>query len=272
MADYAGSNDRRAYALTCIDMFSKYAWVVPITRKRAETVLAAIEPILREHTPKLLHSDNGGEFVNAQMEVLLDELNIKHVKGFPYKPSTQGAIERFNRTFKGMIAQHMSTHNTRRWITVCADLVTNYNNTLHTTIKTTPAKLFAGERVGTARKNIKAGAAKMLATTTKTRGVSTNMATIGSYVRINLIKADGAQRELDLKGFRKAFGRNCTNNVYLVESVIPKSNSRDEYLLSESYIWEQGRTGAGKFVHGDKQLLNQVFYASELLVVPKPTI
>jgi len=272
LQEYAGSNNRHNYVLTCIDCFSKRAWAISITQKKASNILKAIEPILREHTPKLLQSDNGSEFVNAEMEVLLTELNIKHVKSLPYKPSTNGQIERFNRTIKGMIMQHMATHNTRNYIRVLDQLITNYNNTYHTTIKAKPIDVFTGARLGRTRRELKKTADKEVAILVKTRGVSVTPAKIGDYVRINLIKANALHRERELKKFRKHFQQNYTDTVYFVEAVIPKNNSDDEYLLSESYIWQQGRTGAGKYIHGDKQLLNQIFWASELLVVPKPSI
>jgi len=65
MTTWAGSNNSRRYAVSIIDCFSKYAWLLPITQKKAKKVLEALGPFLKKHTPKVLQSDNGGEFTNA---------------------------------------------------------------------------------------------------------------------------------------------------------------------------------------------------------------
>jgi len=107
MSEWAKSNNRRKYVVSIIDCFSKYAWLLPITQKKTEKVLEVIGPVLKEHTPKVLQSDNGGEFTNACMKDLLENLHIKHITSLPYKPSSNGQVERFNRIIKGMIMQCM---------------------------------------------------------------------------------------------------------------------------------------------------------------------
>jgi len=128
-----------------IDCFSKYAWLLPITQKKAEKVLEVLCPFLKEHTPKVLQSDNGGKFTNAQMKELLEDLHIKHITSLPYKPSSNGQVERFNRMIKSMIMQYMAASNSRRYLDVLPKIVDNYNNTYHTTIKSTPPLQLSGQ-------------------------------------------------------------------------------------------------------------------------------
>ena len=49
--------------------------------------------------------------------------------------------ERFNRTKKNLINKFMTEYNTVRWVDVLDDLTYNYNNTIHSTLKTTPASI-----------------------------------------------------------------------------------------------------------------------------------
>jgi len=72
MSKWAVSNNSRRYAVSIIDCFSKYAWLLPITQKKTEKVLEVLRPFLKENTPKVLQSDNGGEFTNVRMKELLD--------------------------------------------------------------------------------------------------------------------------------------------------------------------------------------------------------
>jgi len=54
-----------------------------------------LEPTLRQYSPKILQTDNGGEFTSVAALELYKELGIKHLSSFPYKPSTNGMIEHF---------------------------------------------------------------------------------------------------------------------------------------------------------------------------------
>jgi transposase InsO family protein len=182
LSEWAGSNNSRRYPVSIIDCFSKYAWLLPITQKKAKKVLEVLGPFLKEHTPKVLQSDKGGEFTNTKLKELLDDLHIKHVTSLPYKPSSNGQVEHFNQTIKGMIMQYQAANNSLRYLNVLPKILKNYNTTYHTTIKSTPAEVWAGDHIGCARKNIKANVDKMLATKVKTKGVSTQVPKTGDYV------------------------------------------------------------------------------------------
>jgi transposase InsO family protein len=54
------------------------------------------------HRPRLL-SDNGPCYVSGQLKDYLKEREIKHIRGRPYHPMTQGKIERFHRSLKNVI-------------------------------------------------------------------------------------------------------------------------------------------------------------------------
>jgi len=125
MSKWAGSNNSRRYAVSIIDCFSKYAWLLLIIQKKTEKVLEVLGPFLKEHAPKVLQSDNGGEFTNTHMKELLENLHIKHITSLPYKPNSNGQVERFNRTIKGMIVQYMAASNLCRYLDVLPKIVEN---------------------------------------------------------------------------------------------------------------------------------------------------
>jgi putative transposase len=52
--------------------------------------------------PRLL-SDNGSSYIAGDLAEWLDARNIKHLRGAPYHPMTQGKIERWHRTLKNRI-------------------------------------------------------------------------------------------------------------------------------------------------------------------------
>lgn len=60
MIPYAGQNSGMKYILTTIDVFSKYAWVVPLKSKTSANVTIAFKSILKNNRcPSNLQTDNG---------------------------------------------------------------------------------------------------------------------------------------------------------------------------------------------------------------------
>jgi len=55
------------------------------------------------HKPRLL-SDNGASYVSADLAEWLQDKGMKHSRGAPYHPQTQGKIERWHQTLKNRIS------------------------------------------------------------------------------------------------------------------------------------------------------------------------
>ena len=49
-------------------------------------------------------------------------------------------VERFNRTLKDRMYKYFTANDTKRWVDVLPDLVYNYNNSYHRSIKMTPVE------------------------------------------------------------------------------------------------------------------------------------
>ena len=92
------------YLLSIVDHFSKYGWVVVLTNKKSKTVLKVIWECLKiTGKPTILQTDNGGEFNNELLKKFLEQNNIQYVRGSPYHPQSQGAVESFNRTIQNFL-------------------------------------------------------------------------------------------------------------------------------------------------------------------------
>ena len=102
LSDYLVSDKR--YLLTMIDHFSKYGWIVVLSDKSATTLLRAIKVWIATHgKPESLQTDNGSEFVNEELKMYLSKNRIHHIRGSPYHPQSQGAVEAFNRTVQNYL-------------------------------------------------------------------------------------------------------------------------------------------------------------------------
>ena len=100
------------YLSTILDDFSRYiiAWKLCTTMK-AEDVTDTLQLALAAsgcdqarviHKPRLL-SDNGSSYVSADLAEWLDDNGMRHVRGAPHHPQTQGKIERWHQTLKNRI-------------------------------------------------------------------------------------------------------------------------------------------------------------------------
>ena len=61
------------YLLYAIDLFSKYAWVIPIKDKKGITIANAFQKILKESNqkPKKIWIDKGSEFYNSYFKKMV---------------------------------------------------------------------------------------------------------------------------------------------------------------------------------------------------------
>ena len=77
MSRTAKYNDGTTFILTCIDCFSKYAWLEPLKRKTDDEIVEALKRILKSgRRPKRLQTDKGTEFVNRKVQSLLKQNGI----------------------------------------------------------------------------------------------------------------------------------------------------------------------------------------------------
>ena len=120
------------YLLTCVDIFSKYAWVVALKTKQGQELVKAFQTILSSgRKPSKLHvqTDQGTEFLNRVFQKFLRDNNIAF---FTVKSGLKASVvERFKRTFKNKMYKYFTYKNTLCYIDVLPQLVKSYNNTYH---------------------------------------------------------------------------------------------------------------------------------------------
>lgn len=135
-------NDNNKYLLTCIDVFSKRAWVVPLKTKTGTSLTDAFSTLLTDRRPVYLQTDKGTEFLNKNFQSLLRANGIKFytTENADIKASV---VERFNRTLKTKMWKYFTYKNTYRYVDVLRDLVHSYNNTYHRSIDMPPAQVNA---------------------------------------------------------------------------------------------------------------------------------
>ena len=97
----------------------------------------------RYGVPIRLLSDQGPEFESALMAELCRTHGIEKLRTTSYKPSTNGAIERFHRTLNSMLAKVIS-ETQRDWDQHVAPVMAAYRSTIHQSTGYTPNFLVYG--------------------------------------------------------------------------------------------------------------------------------
>ena len=137
------SNGGMVFLLTCIDVFSKYAWVVPLKDKTGGTLVQAFREILTSgRKPLRLQTDKGTEFKNRSVQKLLREEKIEFFTT-ENEDIKAAVVERFNRTLKERLWRYFTKTNTLRYLDVLPDVVYAYNRSFHRSIQRAPIEVSA---------------------------------------------------------------------------------------------------------------------------------
>ena len=120
MQAIATDNDGYRYLLVCIDVFSKFVWVIPLKTK----------------TGPALVTDQGTEFFNKHFKDLMkaEEIQLYNT----YNETKASVVERVIRTLKTRMWRYFTAKKTMRYIDVLQDLVDFYNKSKHRSIQKKP--------------------------------------------------------------------------------------------------------------------------------------
>ena len=141
-------NNNYKFLLTVIDIFTKYAWAIPLKNKSGLSITNGFKTILLEgRKPEKLWVDRGSEFYNKTFKSLLKEYGTgKAASGIElystYSDLKAVFIERFNRTLLHIINKPWFINGDGNWVNILNDAVVTYNNNIHSTINMTPVDAF----------------------------------------------------------------------------------------------------------------------------------
>ncbi|HSN24021.1 MAG TPA: transposase family protein [Methylomicrobium sp.] len=143
MSELANQNDGERYIMTCIDVFSKKAWAVPLRTKSSKEVADSFEKeILSCGTPNFLQTDKGTEFRGAHFQSMLGRHGIRWYTS-ENDDIKAAVVERLNRTLKEKIHRYLTYRNSGRYLDVLQDIVGAYNKTFHRSIGMAPEQVNA---------------------------------------------------------------------------------------------------------------------------------
>ena len=113
-------NKEIKYLLCAIDIFSKYAWVVPLKDKKVTSIVNAFQKIISEgRKPNKLWVEEGSEFYN---DSFIDFLKVNNNEG------KSVVAERFIRTLKNKTFKHMTAIQQNIHFDVLDDIINKYSS------------------------------------------------------------------------------------------------------------------------------------------------
>jgi len=191
MSNLKNKNKKITFLLTVMDIFSRYAWVIPLKKKSEKEVLEGFKSI--GHFPVNLWTDEGKEFYNKSFKELCREAHINLYHTFSGLKSV--FIERFNRTIKLKIYQHLDEFQTEKYLDVLPELVATYNDTVNSSTGQTPNAIYLDHKLPTKKVTITPDTVEAFK--------------VGDFVRIS------KQKGL----FEKGYTHNYSKEVFKVKSV-----------------------------------------------------
>ena len=204
VSKYVDENDGNKFLLTCIDVFSKYAWVEPLKNKNGKTVTQAFKRIYGDRKCQKLHVDKGSEFYNKEFLSFCKENKISI-----YSTNSElkaCVVERFNRSLRERMHRYFSYTDNNKYIDILQDLVKSYNNTYHRSIKCTPISI-----------NSKSDQNRIYQNLYKYRKEDGDK----SEIRLLFKKGDKIRVSKSKRTFEKGYTPNYTIEIFTIDKVFP---------------------------------------------------
>lgn len=213
MIPHSSENSGHKYILTVIDIFSKFAYAVPLKNKTATCVTSAMRKIIANSKvpPRNMHTDEGKEFFNKQFQRLMESDQINHYHTYSSKKAS--IIERFNRSLKSRMYKKFSLNGNYKWVPILRNLVSDYNNSKHRIIKMKP------KDVNSTNENQILDIYRKLESNIEVR--KKNVLEVGDHVRISKVKGI----------FDKGYLPNWSTEIFKIRTIL-KTNPTT-YLLND---------------------------------------
>ena len=126
------------FLLCVIAIFSKYPWVAPLKDKKGVSIVNAFQISFKKSNrkPNKICVDRGSAFYNNSFKKWLQDNDI--VMYSTHNEEKSVVAERFIRTLKNKVYKYMTSISKNVYTDKLDDIVNEYNNTYHRTIKMKP--------------------------------------------------------------------------------------------------------------------------------------
>jgi hypothetical protein len=133
---FESSNKKFKYMFAIVDVFSRYAYIVPLKNKDIENTSRVLEAILSYNTikPNLIMSDNDASFTGLEFQKVLVKNDIHHDPNAVGDHNSLGIIDNFAKRIKRILTAQFLQTNKKNWIDSIQKIVKTYNNSPHASL------------------------------------------------------------------------------------------------------------------------------------------
>ena len=134
------------YLMVIQDYFSKWVVVIPLPDQTAVTCADALMKrwILIWGTPRIIHTDQGPNFESKLWAELCQRLGIEKTHTNPYRPQSDGMVEKFNSTLITSLKAFMNDNRTN-WDDMAEYIASAYRGTEHASTHISPDVMLHGQ-------------------------------------------------------------------------------------------------------------------------------
>lgn len=142
------SKEKNRYLLVVQDYFTKWAEAIPIKDIEAVTVAQKfIERVVSIFgVPLSMHSDQGSNFESNVFKEMCNILGIHKTRTTPFRPKSDGMVEKANSTIETMLSAFVSEHQ-QDWDDYIYLLMLAYRSAEHESLGVSPCSMLLGREV-----------------------------------------------------------------------------------------------------------------------------
>jgi len=142
------STSGNSFILTLQDDLSKFAWAVPMYNHEANTVAHyfVTQFVCLHGLPQTLVTDCGTEFLSKVFKEVCNQLKIKQTSTSPYRPQSNGSLERSHRTL-GEYLRSFANKDPQNWDAHIPFAMFCHNSTVHSATNFQPYELVYGNKL-----------------------------------------------------------------------------------------------------------------------------
>ena len=129
-----------------VDYYSRWPEVIWMKNTTSKSIIKCLERVFQVHgLPETIRSDNGPQFASEEFTAFCDYLDIKHQKGIPFWPQSNGEVERFNETLIKIVK--IANAQKRDLREEVGNFLLQYRSTPHSTTGVAPSELLMGRKL-----------------------------------------------------------------------------------------------------------------------------
>lgn len=145
MTGFVDDNNGYAYILVILDIFTRFLITVPLQSLTGKEMAHILGKIFLGGKPVHCRTDLGSEFINKNVEKLLQENKINHIK--VVSETKANFAEAVIKNIKKRLTRYMYDHQTHKWIDVLSDVTASYNSSYHRSIQMSPVQALSSDNV-----------------------------------------------------------------------------------------------------------------------------